>query len=360
VVPQSRSPTALFFDMSTHWLKGECILDKVYFMQYLTFTLIEPTCRATNFPILLAIAWYERQAKKNSSVWFYDTISSILEKAADALPRSFKRLSLFEGLAGSGADIDVIFDIEDDMENALDTGDYGEITSNNGLQRRTSRRSDRPSKSSLRRPQPPSPKKHASHSVLPPQSSTASQPPPPAQLRPPSPQRTTGHIRQSSTPIQLRRRINSSLNKPDMMHSPLAQFFQPLMVDDEVFEEAEGDDDNGGGGGLSQPPIISYGPATRRRLMSTQSTLRHQSESSAPIPVVPRRPFPVIDTRQETLDGPLAASLERHISTAEEVEESNEEEGGMTEWLKRMGKMEERQKRIEDLLIQLTSNFQSQ
>jgi hypothetical protein len=132
------------------------------------------------------------------------------------------------------------------------------------------------------------------------------------------------------------------------------------MVDDEVFEEAEGDDDNGGGGGLSQPPIISYGPATRRRLMSTQSTLRHQSESSAPIPVVPRRPFPVIDTRQETLDGPLAASLERHISTAEEVEESNEEEGGMTEWLKRMGKMEERQKRIEDLLIQLTSNFQSQ
>ncbi|KAF8845109.1 hypothetical protein BDN67DRAFT_1007476 [Paxillus ammoniavirescens] len=316
--------------------------------------------RATNFPILLVIAWYERQAKKNGSVGFYDTISSILEKVADTLPRSFKRMSLFEGLAGSGADIDVIFDIEHDMENALDTGDYGEFPSSNGLQRRTSRRSDRPSKSSLRRPQPPSPKKDASHSILPPQSSTASQPPPPAQLRPPSPQRTTGHIRQSSAPIQLRRRVNSSLYKPDVMHSPLAQFFQPIMVDDEVFEEAEGDGDNGGGGGLSQPPIISYGPATRRRLMSTQSTPRHQSESSAPTPVVPRRPFPVIDTRQETLNGPLAASPERHISTAEEVEESNEEEGGMTEWLKRMRQMEDRQKRIEDLLIQLTSNFQSQ
>ncbi|KIK93523.1 hypothetical protein PAXRUDRAFT_34019 [Paxillus rubicundulus Ve08.2h10] len=311
--------------------------------------------RATNFPILLVIAWYERQAKKNGSVGFYDTISSVLEKAVDALPRPFKRMSLFEGLAGSGADIDVIFDIEDDMENALDIGDYGEFPSRNDFQRRISRRSDRPSKSSLRRPQPPSPKKHASHSILPPQSSIVSQPQPPAQLRPPSPQRITSHIRQSSAPIQLRRRVNSSLNKPDVVQSPLAQVFQPLMVDDEVFEDVVGDGDNGGGG--SQPPFISYGP---RRLVSTQSTPRHQLGSSAPTPIVPRRPFPVIDTRQETLNGSLSASPQRHIVTAEETEQSNEEEGGMSEWLRQMRQMEERQKRIESLLIQLTSNFQSQ
>ncbi|KAF9223997.1 hypothetical protein BS17DRAFT_808316 [Gyrodon lividus] len=306
--------------------------------------------RATNFPILLMIAWYERQAKQNGSVGFYDTISSVLEKIADALPRSVKRMSLFEGLAGSGANIDVIFDIEDDMENALDTEDYGEllpIQPSNGLQRRISRKSGHPSRSSLRPARPPSPKEQEPPSTPAPQSSAPQSP----QQHPPSPQRATGHIRQSSAPIQLHRRVKS-----DVIHSPLAQVFQPLIVDDDVVVGG----DNGGGGGLLQAPVISYGPATRRRLMSIQSTNRYQSELSASTPIVPRKPFPVIDTRQETLRGLPSPELQLGIPTAEQVEESNEEDGGMTEWLRRMRQMEERHKRVEDLLVQLTSNLQSQ
>ncbi|KIJ65577.1 hypothetical protein HYDPIDRAFT_88419 [Hydnomerulius pinastri MD-312] len=323
--------------------------------------------RATNFPILLAIAWYERQAKKSGSIGFYDTLSSIIEKVMDTLPRTLKRMSLFEGLAGSGADIDVIFDIEDDMDtSALDTHDYGDLpvihpnSNNNNLQRRVSRKSDRHSSRGSLRP----PKEQEPPSTPDPQPSTAPQTP---QVQPPSPQLPVmGHTRQNSAPALLRRRVNSSINRQDMMHSPLAQVFQPLIVDDEMIPEDAVADGGGGNGGLLQPPtmpmsLLSYGPASRRRLTSMQSMYR-QTNSTAPTPIAPRRPpFPAIDTRHDTLMGPLSASPdpEPEIATAEQLEESSEESGGMTEWLKRMKRMEERQERIENLLVQLTSNLRS-
>lgn len=92
--------------------------------------------------MLLLIAWYERelgidnpaalphislgQAKKTGSLGFYETLTSVFEKVADNLPRPIKRMckwiycsyllerslstptALFDGLAGSGADIDVV------------------------------------------------------------------------------------------------------------------------------------------------------------------------------------------------------------------------------------------------------------
>lgn len=82
--------------------------------------------RLTSFPILLLIAWYERQAKQSGSITFRETLSSAAEKIFDALPRSLKRLcelkkyqsdirpltvscaAFFEGLAGSEADIDAV------------------------------------------------------------------------------------------------------------------------------------------------------------------------------------------------------------------------------------------------------------
>ena len=48
--------------------------------------------RSTSFPILLLIAFYERQAKKSGSLTFYETISSAAEKIWDTFPRSLKRL----------------------------------------------------------------------------------------------------------------------------------------------------------------------------------------------------------------------------------------------------------------------------
>lgn len=58
-------------------------------VQCLTFPL-----SATSFPILLCIAWYERQAKRAGSITFYETVSAAAEKVFDTLPRSLKRLSM--------------------------------------------------------------------------------------------------------------------------------------------------------------------------------------------------------------------------------------------------------------------------
>ena len=49
--------------------------------------------RLTSFPILLFIAWYERQAKRNGTSSFYETMSTAAEKVFDTLPRQIKRLS---------------------------------------------------------------------------------------------------------------------------------------------------------------------------------------------------------------------------------------------------------------------------
>jgi len=51
--------------------------------------------RITNLPILLFIAFYERQAMDLSSVGFYETITSAAERAYDSLPRRVKRMSKF-------------------------------------------------------------------------------------------------------------------------------------------------------------------------------------------------------------------------------------------------------------------------
>ncbi|KAI0334570.1 hypothetical protein GY45DRAFT_1118209 [Cubamyces sp. BRFM 1775] len=64
--------------------------------------------RLTSFPILLGIAWYERQAKRSGSFTFYETVSAAAEKIFDTLPRHLKRLTLFEGLTGPDADIDAV------------------------------------------------------------------------------------------------------------------------------------------------------------------------------------------------------------------------------------------------------------
>jgi hypothetical protein len=76
----------------------------------------------TNFPILLFISFYERQAKLIGAITFYETVAHIAEKV---FSRSLKRMSVcnfdvlcfvispsylafFEGLAGVDADIDAV------------------------------------------------------------------------------------------------------------------------------------------------------------------------------------------------------------------------------------------------------------
>lgn len=225
---------------------------------------------------------------------------------------------------------------------------------NIGLERRVSRKSSRPSTHSLRLPHPSPPKEHE-HDHAPP--------------RPPSPQRNGGHHRHTSSPIILRRRLTPSIHKHDVAHSPLAQVFQPLVLDDvHAPEDTVSDNVSGSGVSASLPqPQLSYGPATRHRLGPVQSVQKRPSQTSlwAPRPAVSGRPaYPPLDTREETLAGRLSASSghqdeeERPIATAEQVEEIVEGNGGMTEWMKRMEKIERQQERIEDLLVQLHARMQ--
>ncbi|KAF8141534.1 hypothetical protein EV363DRAFT_1466458 [Boletus edulis] len=350
--------------LSPRWFhkpEGERIFDKV-----ITFGVSKPLntlppCRLTNFPILLVIAWFERQAKKTGSLGFYETISSLLEKVTETVPRSLKRMSLFEGLAGPGADIDVVFDIEDEMEQALETEDdpdriIVEPPLTNGLERR---RSSHPSTRSLRPAHPPSPKERD------PDHHSQRAPP-----RPPSPLRAGGHHHLlTSAPVSLRRRLTPSIHKHDVAQSPLAQIFQPVMLD-EFHASEDNVSDSASGGGTSAfltQPQLSYGPATRRRLASMHSVNKRPSETSLWTTKLagPVRPaIPPLDTREEMLSGLLSASPDQQegeqqgIATAEQVEENMEENGSMTEWMKRMGAIERRQERIEELLVQLQSQLQ--
>lgn len=257
-----------------------------------------------------------------------------------------------------------IFDIEDEMEQAVATEDDTdriplEPSNRNGLERRASRKSSRPSTRSLRPTRPPSPKEHEPDHI--PQHAPPSQPSPP---------RNISHQRQVSAPISLRRRLTPSIHKPDVAQSPLAQVYQPVLLDDVPTTEDAVWDTPSSGSALLLQPQLGYGPATRRRLASMQSMHKRPSEALLLAPVarpvgLGRPPYPPLDTRTETLMGPSSLSSdlqvtgrEREMMTAEQVEEALEENGGMSEWMKRMERMEERQERIEGLLVQLHAQLQ--
>ncbi|KAL7280883.1 hypothetical protein ACG7TL_005827 [Trametes sanguinea] len=239
--------------------------------------------RLTSFPILLAIAWYERQAKRTGSYTFYETVSAAAEKIFDTLPRHLKRLTLFEGLTGPDADIDAIFELEEEMEeSALDLEETDDVPpiEQTRQQRRlsqisrrrashSSQHQRRPSTSTAGRSTPPIP---ASPQQLKPENAGPSSSPPNQQgqstVQPPP-----AHI-----PLP-RARVNSlvtrGLELAQSASSPLAQIFQPLVVDDDggPDDQTMFSDGAASAGGMSSgngavTTGISYGPATRRRLSS--------------------------------------------------------------------------------------------
>ncbi|KAH9074723.1 hypothetical protein EDB83DRAFT_2218747 [Lactarius deliciosus] len=183
--------------------------------------------RLTNFPILLTIAFYERQAKKTGSVGVGETLVATTERFIETLPRNMRRWTLLENfLPGGGSDIDAIFELEEQLDSALDTHDSGALPPI-GRQRTGSLRQTRGSVGSKRMPSMSSMKPDG------------------------SPGRHGRH------------RVASVLNRPvDPMAqaSPLAQLFQPLIVDEAIPEDAYPQAGTREG--------VSYGPATRRRLSS--------------------------------------------------------------------------------------------
>ncbi|PCH44315.1 hypothetical protein WOLCODRAFT_165062 [Wolfiporia cocos MD-104 SS10] len=296
--------------------------------------------RLTSFPILLLIAWYERQAKRSGAFTFYETVTVVANKAFDTLPRSLKRLTFFDGLTGPDADIDAIFELGDTLDDsALDSEDEDPAQSNgvSQRQRRTSQMSRR--RVSHGSGGPSTPPRSSIKSER--QAGPSSIPPPP---------------RQRLTSI-----VTRGLDMTQSLTSPLAQVFQPLIMDeDDHSEEHQVEFGH---------PVVSYGPASRRRLSSMQRRPTGMSHgvdpSSGPSQshnALGLKRFPTMTspgnrsgiTNQLLSSSPDARPGSESLETAEEVAEDADP---MSRWGKRLEGMEERQKRIETMLLELMNKL---
>lgn len=279
--------------------------------------------RLTSFPVLLSISLYERQAKMAGTIGFYETVAHVAEKVFDTLPRSLKRMTFFEGLAGSEADIDAIFEIEEDFESALDTGEGAhDVYSQSQSQRRFS-------------------------------GASISPPAPPPQPQSSSPPRAIPRLRVNSA-------VNRGADATAFIHSPLAQVFQPLVVDEDRFKTTTNNATN-----ALFPTGISYGPASRRRLTSIQSMHRGAHEPlQTQLQLNTGKKFPIIARGSpKDREGPFRRELssERMPETVTEVKEQEDASGtnnpGQAQWLERLTQIEQRQARIENLLSQIAKNI---
>ncbi|GJE91189.1 ion transporter [Phanerochaete sordida] len=325
--------------------------------------------RLTSFPVLLLIALYERQAKRSGSLTFYETISAAAEKVMDTLPRSLKRLSFFEGFTGADADIDAIFELEEQFdeadESALDLEDSAIPPVDARAHRRQSTMSrHRPSFSvTSARSQGSARAGNGTNGGSPPaspKSSPKSSPKKPELLSPAS----------GSVPLPRSRALSllsRGLELAASAPSPLAQVFQPLIVSDEPPpEDTNAPPPANAAPGVSS--VVSYGPATRRRVPS----LHPQPARRAMTVAVPAGDAPAQGARQR-FPGVASPTARSGISAlaAQPLSESPDDaaQGGPTETAgqiideeggtltNRLAAIEERQKRIEDLLVQLTENM---
>jgi hypothetical protein len=139
--------------------------------------------------------------------------------------------------------------------------------------------------------------------------------------------------------------------------SPLAQIYQPIAVDDDIPEDAEADAQLASG-----TAALSFGPVTRRRRLSSRVHARVPADVRSGLGLNVRKPSlgssPMLRNRPLPDDVPLASPSPDKMpwpESAGQVEEEEGERGGdALPWVKRLDMIEERQKRIEDLLIQLT------
>lgn len=258
--------------------------------------------RLTNFPILITIAFYERQAKKTGSIGVGETLIATTEQFIETLPRNMRRWTLLENfLPGGGSDIDAIFEVEELLDSALDTHDSG-APPPIGRQRTGSVRQTRGSVGSNRFPRMPS-----GSSIKP----------------------------DGSPGRQARHRVTSISNRAvenTSQASPLAQLFQPVNVDEAIPEDTHPYAGTREG--------VSYGPASRRRLSS--ATTLHR--------IIPTNRENENEIASSPAQGPGEQSgLLWEPETAEETQEQESTLGSL-EWARRLESIERRQKRMEDIL----------
>lgn len=161
-----------------------------------------------------------------------------------------------------------------------------------------------------------------------------------------------------------RPRVNSvmsrTLEAAQSFTSPLAQIFQPLVVDDEPMASESQHP--------PPPPLVSFGPASRRRLSSMHQHRRHNTEGggghpSPPHKVTPTKEghgmgskrFPGIMDNALSESPPSMESSSSAIPTALQVKEGEAESGGSD---RRLDDIERRQQRMEKLLEKIASSLE--
>jgi hypothetical protein len=230
-------------------------------------------------------------------------------------------VAIFEGFVGTEREIDAIFEFEG-ADTALERTDFP----GRGLSDSTRSES-------------------VAHSA-PPQTSASSS----------MPQRPTPSVQIPTSPRSPRAKANTLLGRSvDIVHSPLAQRYMPLVVDEDTTGNAPDPSAN-------LAPGIGYGPAGRRR---TSIYRRPGNEivgtSVAQSGATSAWKYSNSDSRKEVMDNiPIsqspdsdyAAQPKEKPKTIAETEQAEETSGGVA-LTARLVDIEKRQIRMEELLLKL-------
>ena len=296
--------------------------------------------------------------------------------------------ALFEGLAGAGSDIDHLFEIEEELnrESYILNGD--ELVNPQNLNDK------RPEFLSVPPRLQPQPATQAQHQqpvfTASPTGSPAASP----QRRPLSFSSNTGspptqqeqthpppRLDTSSSTLRNRRNSNFGLLAEGLgrienaiVSSPLAQLFQPIVVDDDLVEMGGSNHGNGGASSSSVnvPGSVGLVPIPRRRLTSMTGA-RHRRLSSVdgqpqhfganlPLPGQHHHPHvhPLVQqhlthSHSPPHATPPAVPITKTVLEREEAPLSVD----WKDWTRRMEDMEQRQQRIENLLVAVAGELRT-
>jgi len=275
--------------------------------------------RLTSFPILLGIAFYERQiAPSRQSPTLMDRASQTATRLLENMPRRLKRFSLFEGFAGPGGDIDAIFEIEEEISRPRD---------------RKTETVDQPSFSDGRR----------STSVTTP-ALRASKPVMLDSLHSPN---QSSSVKNTSVDSIVRRRRHSELPRGskgvmrDLLSDNVQPAFTPLMRLFQPVVEEEG----GVLGSGSQAPNYGKWGSRESQTKRDLSVLYDEVGDDARA----RRQASGDDSRQTDADGWREPRPVRDVQEEEDREEPWQEQ----EFRSKLDQIERREQRMEELLAQI-------
>ncbi|EJU03811.1 hypothetical protein DACRYDRAFT_21243 [Dacryopinax primogenitus] len=303
---------------------ASCVLTPRWFHK-LNVTAI----RITSFPILLAIAFYERQiAPSRQSPTFLDRATQAAFRMVENMPRRLKRFSLFEGFAGPAADIDAIFEIQDRITQAADAKQTSiEDTPPETIDSRSSPRGARATTLSREEPGPTTSPAQGTGLILGTTEHSRT-------LYETSVDSTMRRRRHSEVPRGSRAAMRALLSDPvPPSFTPLMRLFQPVVEEDNI------------------PPAENRSPSGRCASSRKERDLYERTRSSST--ARPRR------HASEDYSHPSDQELRepQAVRDIQETEEQNEPSSWLDEGVKnRLERMEAQQARLEELLMEIAGS----